>query len=169
MIGFRAHLDERTIALYAGGDLGRIRRWLANRHLSRCPICRDAVAAYSDVLSRLAEAPPVPEIDFSALAHNVRVTAEQSPPVPSTETRWRWRAAAGAGLATAAIATLMLVSNSNESKPDPTLTATAVPAVPEELGPWAEADVQLTSAGSLRVQSFHSGSGTLTITDYYLP
>ena len=169
MIGFRAHLDERTIALYAGGDLGRFRRWLANRHLSRCPICRDAVEAYSAVLSRIAEAPPVPEIDFSALAHNVRVTAEQSLPVPSTETRWRWRAAAGAVLATAAIATLMLVSNSSESKPDSKLAATAIPAVAEEFGTWEGADVQLTSAGSLRLQSFHSGSGTLTITDYYLP
>ena len=169
MSGFRKHLAERTIALHAGGDLGRVQRWLAERHLARCPQCKAAFDAYVGVRNRLAETSPVPQIDFAALAHNVRVAAAQSGSTSVEPRRWRRPAIAGAGLAAAVLAMLVLVPNFNETKSDPPAIATAIPAVPEDLGPWADADVQLTSAGSLRVQSFHSGSGTLTITDYYLP
>ena len=171
MSGFRRHLDERTIALHAGGDLSRLRRWLANRHLARCPACRAALNEYAGLRGALGQARPVPQVDFGALGHKVRVAAAQSRPAPGAQTRWHWRAAAGvgAGVALAALATLLLVPNSNDSKSDPALAATPVPAAPAELGPLADADVQLTGAGSLRVQAFHAGSGTLTITDYYAP
>lgn len=165
----RRHLDEHTIALHAGGDLGRLRRWLVDRHLARCPQCKAAVNDYSGVLDDLAQARPVPEIDFDALAHNVRVAAAQSRPIRGTQTGWRWRAAAGAGLAAVALGMLVLIPNSDDSEADPTLVATSIPAVPEQIGPWDGDDVQLTSTGSLRVQAFHSGSGALTITDYYAP
>ena len=165
----RRHLDEHTIALYAGGDLGRLRRWLVDRHLARCPQCRAAVGDYSGVLDDLAQARPVPEIDFDALAHNVRVAAAQAGPIHGTRTGWRWRAAAGAGLVAVALGMLVLIPNSDDSEADSTLVATSIPAVPEQVGPWDGDDVQLTSTGSLRVQAFHSGTGALTITDYYVP
>ncbi|MYC67029.1 MAG: hypothetical protein F4X12_11930 [Acidobacteriia bacterium] len=162
-------LDEHTIALHAGGDLGRLRRWLVDRHLARCPQCKAAVSEYSKVLDDLAQVRPVPEIDFDALAHNVRVAAAQSRPIRGTQTGWRWRAAAGVGLAAVVVGMLVLIPNSDDSEADPTLVATSIPAVPEQIGPWDGDDVQLTSTGSLRVQAFHSGSGALTITDYYAP
>lgn len=162
-------LDEHTIALHAGGDLGRLRRWLADRHLARCPQCKAAVSDYAGVLDDLARARPVPAIDFDALAHNVRVAAAQSGPVRGAQTGWRWRAAAGACLAAVALGLLVLIPNSDDSEADSTLVATSIPAVPEQMGPFDGDDVQLTSTGSLRVQAFHSGSGTLTITDYYAP
>ena len=165
----RCRLDEHTIALHAGGDLGRLRRWLVDRQLARCPQCRAAVSEYSEVLDELARARPVPEIDFDALAHNVRVAAAQSRPIRGTQTGWRWRTAAGVGLAAVALGMLVLIPSSNDSEGDSTLVATSIPAVPEQTGPWDGDDVQLTSTGSLRVQAFHSGSGTLTITDYYAP
>lgn len=165
----RCRLDEHTIALHAGGDLGRLRRWLVDRHLARCPQCKAAVSEYSKVLDDLAQVRPVPEIDFDALAHNVRVAAAQSRPIRGTQTGWRWRAAAGVGLAAVVVGMLVLIPNSDDSEADPTLVATSIPAVPEQIGPWDGDDVQLTSTGSLRVQAFHSGSGALTITDYYAP
>lgn len=165
----RCCLDEQTIALYAGGDLGRLRRWRADRQLARCPQCRAAVSDYAQVLDELARARPVPEIDFDALAHNVRVAATQSRPVRSAQAGWRWRAAAGAGLAAVALGMLVLIPDSDDSGTDSTLVATSIPALPEQAGPWDGDDVQLTGTGSLRVQAFHSGSGALTITDYYAP
>lgn len=165
----RCRLDEHTIALHAGGDLGRLRRWLVDRQLARCPQCKAAVSEYSEVLDDLARAHSVPEVDFAALSHNVRVAAVQSRPVRSRRTGWHWRAAAGAGLAAVALGMLVLIPNSDDSEADSTLVATSIPAVPAQMGPWDGDDVQLTSAGSLRVQAFHSGSGALTITDYYAP
>lgn len=162
-------LDEHTIALHAGGDLGRLRRWLADRHLAGCPQCRAAVSDYAGVLDELAQTDPVPEIDFDALAHNVRVAAVQARPVRGAQTGWRWRAAAGAGLAAVALGMLLLIPESDDSAADSTLVATSIPALPDQMGPWDGDDVQLTSTGSLRVQAFHPGSGALTITDYYAP
>lgn len=165
----RRHLDEHTVALHAGGDLGRLRRWLADRHLAGCKKCKAAVNDYAGVLDELARARPVPEIDFDALAHNVRVAAVQARPIRSAQTGRRWRAAVGAGLAAVALGMLVLIPETDDSGADSTLVATSIPAVPEPLGPWDAEDVQLTSTGSLRVQAFHSGSGALTITDYYAP
>jgi len=165
----RCRLDEHTIALHAGGDLGRLRRWLVDRQLARCPQCKAAVSEYSEVLDELARAHPVPEIDFDALAHNVRVAAAQSRPVRGRRTGWRWRAAAGAGLAAVVLGMLVLIPDSDDSEADSPLVATSIPALPAQMGPWDGDDVQLTSTGSLRVQAYHSGSGALTITDYYAP
>ena len=165
----RRPLDEHTIALHAGDDLGRLRRWLADRHLARCPQCKAAVNTYAGVLDELSQARPVPAIEFDAMAHNVRVAAAQSRPIRGAQTRWRWRFAAGAGLVTVALGMLVLMPNSDDSETDSTLAATSVPALPEQAGPWDGDDVQLTGTGSLRVQAFHSGSGALTITDYYAP
>ncbi len=162
-------LDEHTIALHAGGDLGRLRRWLADRHLAGCPQCRAGVSDYAGVLDALAQTGPVPEIDFDALAHNVRVAAVQARPVRGTQTGWGWRAAAGAGLAAVALGMLLLMPESDDSAADSTVVATSIPALPDQMGPWDGDDVQLTSTGSLRVQAFHPGSGALTITDYYAP
>lgn len=54
------HPKEGILALYAGGDLGRFRRWRTERHLARCERCRGEVAAFEgmrEVLPGLAELP----------------------------------------------------------------------------------------------------------------
>ena len=169
MSKLRCRLYERTIALHAGGDLPRLGRWLADRHLASCPQCRAAMDRYEELRGTLAKGWPVPKIDFDALGHRVRAAAAQSGPERGPQAHWRWPAAIGAAAAAAAIAVLWLAPGSNAPQSDPRLTSALVPAATTELGLPAGADVELTSAGSLRVQSFHVGSSTLTITDYYAP
>ena len=40
------HPNQATLALHAGGDLGAIARWRAERHLARCAECREEVARF---------------------------------------------------------------------------------------------------------------------------
>ncbi len=40
------HPEQTDLALYAGGELGRWRRWRLARHLARCPACREQVEEF---------------------------------------------------------------------------------------------------------------------------
>ncbi|MBX5495059.1 MAG: hypothetical protein IRZ15_06955 [Bryobacteraceae bacterium] len=40
------HPSDVDLALYAGGETGRLRRWQIQRHLSRCGRCREEVASF---------------------------------------------------------------------------------------------------------------------------
>ncbi len=57
------HPNQATLALHAGGDLGWIARWRAERHLTRCERCREEVAAFDrmrEMLPGLADPPQIP-------------------------------------------------------------------------------------------------------------
>ena len=162
------HPNERLLSLLAGNDLGVLPRQLVRRHVARCDQCASTVAGFQGLRSELARAKPVPEMDFEALAHQIRAAAALDPIRPSAG-RWRWNAAAGAGLAAAiAVALLLPVENRDSHEPD------MVGAIPSEAtwsmpGTGAGTEAQLTAEGGLTVRAFHSGSGTLTVTDYYAP
>jgi hypothetical protein len=49
------HLSDVRIALLAGCELGRCERWLAERHIARCPDCRSELAGLRAVLSEIRE------------------------------------------------------------------------------------------------------------------
>lgn len=166
---FDGHPHERALSLFAGDDLGFLRRLLVERHVARCGSCMATVAGYERLRAELASEAPMPEVDFNALARRIRAAAGTDPP-PATLGRWSWKAAAGAALAAAAVtAALFLPEQGN----DTTTPAIAI-AEPSD-DPWAESalfeggEAQITSTGRLSVRAFHSGSGTLTITDYYAP
>ena len=166
---FDRHPHERALSLFAGNDLGPLRRLLVRRHLANCEACADTVASYESLRAELASAAPVPAVDFEALSRQIRaaVAAEITP-----ETRWRWHGKATAGAALAAsvlVAVVFLFQQGDE--PGPQSLAVAEPADHAWKEPFdAESvDFQITSEGGLSAQAFHPASGTLTITDYYAP
>jgi hypothetical protein len=66
------HLNQATLALHAGGDLGPIARWRTNRHLAHCERCRDEVAAYSGLREILPELGEMPEVPWNRLSAEMK-------------------------------------------------------------------------------------------------
>jgi hypothetical protein len=58
------HLAQSRIALLAGGELGRVEAWFAQRHVARCEQCRAELASFRDATRQLrdlaAEMPELP-------------------------------------------------------------------------------------------------------------
>jgi hypothetical protein len=73
----KTHPSETDLALLAGGDCGRLRRFLLNRHVARCGDCRDTVASFTEVRSETLElasdkAGAMPVADWNRLAGEMR-------------------------------------------------------------------------------------------------
>ena len=66
------HPDQATLALYAGGDLGRFEAWRTARHVARCGECRDEVAAYKGMRDLLPELGKLPDLQWDGLASEMR-------------------------------------------------------------------------------------------------
>jgi hypothetical protein len=66
------HPNQETLALHAGGDLGLWARWNTQRHLSKCGLCRDEVAAFAGVCEILPELAEIPEVPWNRLAAVMR-------------------------------------------------------------------------------------------------
>ena len=66
------HPNQATLALHAGGDLGLWARWKTQRHLSKCDLCRDEVAAFTGVREILPELVEIPEVPWNRLAAEMR-------------------------------------------------------------------------------------------------
>lgn len=171
MRGFAQHPAEHEIALLAAGDLGALRHWRLARHVARCESCRTAAEGYARLRAELGVAQAVPDVDYHALGHKVRVALAQAEPQPERGGAWIWRAAAGTGLAMAAVVLALLVpSRGPETKlPPPASSVGSSQALP-----WFQAladgtEAQVTAEGRLSIRSFHQATGTLTITDYYAP
>jgi hypothetical protein len=64
------HPNQATLALHAGGDLGPIARWRAQRHLARCAECREEIASFEQYRQLL------PSLDDSQDVHWGRLAAE---------------------------------------------------------------------------------------------
>ncbi len=164
----RHHPSEKRLSLLASGDLSRIARYFANRHIARCKRCRAVLDEHVALRSKLKASMSVPEVDFSALAHRIDVAAVQSqewqrPQGPG----WRW--AFGVGFAVGAMAVFLLLPRPDGSgAPDPTANVALV--APHSLeAVRGSAEAQVTAEGHLAVRAFHPTSGNLTITEYYAP
>ena len=164
---FDWHPGERLLSLFAGNDLGALQSRLVRRHVARCDACANSVAGYVSLRAELARAQPMPDVNFGALARQIRAAAAVDPPARRTG-HWRWHLAE-AGLA-AAIAIAVLVPVETDGPADAGIVSTlpdeAVWSVPEA---FVGTEAQLTAEGGLTVRAFHAGSGTLTITEYYAP
>jgi hypothetical protein len=66
------HPNQATLALQAGGDLGFFARWLTERHLARCPQCREELAAFESVRDVLPELAEIPDIQWNRMAAEMR-------------------------------------------------------------------------------------------------
>jgi len=87
------HPRENDLALLAGGDGGRIQRFLLERHLRNCADCQDKVAEYRDLRSELAEL-EFPDVNWNSLAAdmraNIRLGLEAGACVRTTQVPKRW-------------------------------------------------------------------------------
>lgn len=162
------HPDEHDLSLFSGGDLPFVRQHLVARHVAKCPGCAATVAAHASARAELRALDPVPEVDFQALAHRIRVEAAQTAPATPGHRGRLLAAGAGAGAAAAAVAVVMMLPAGG---PTPTEgpRATTESAWPGPRLLHESADVEVTADGGLSVRSFHPGSGGMTITDYYAP
>jgi hypothetical protein len=96
------HPLENDLALLAGGEAGRIRRFLLDRHVRTCAVCRETVAEYRELRSELSE-PGLPDLNWNFLAAemraNIRLGLEAGACVRSTQVFRRWNPRLGIAFA----------------------------------------------------------------------
>ena len=96
------HPRENDLALLAGGEAGRIRRFLLNRHLRECADCRETVEEYREQRADVGEM-ELPDLNWSFLAAdiraNIRLGLEAGACVRTTPVLRRWNARPAIALA----------------------------------------------------------------------
>ena len=65
------HPGENDLALLAGGETGRIRRFRLDRHVRKCAHCQDRIAEYRQLRAELSE-PGLPDLNWNFLAADMR-------------------------------------------------------------------------------------------------
>jgi len=162
------HAQEEVLALYAGGELGPWKRFLTDRHLSKCAVCRQTAAEYRRARQDLAALRETPPVDFKALTRHVQAATTARQKRAARGQRGRWLLVTAACAATVALA--LLFTGPQIRFPEP-----KVPSA--ELGmqaTWGDAllgldaaEAQVGAAGELRFRAYDAASGTLSITEYY--
>ncbi|HWC95157.1 MAG TPA: hypothetical protein VG456_00370 [Candidatus Sulfopaludibacter sp.] len=66
------HPKQATLALHAGGDLGKFARWKLERHLAHCEACSGEVAAFEDMRHSMAGLADIPEVPWNLLAAEMK-------------------------------------------------------------------------------------------------
>ncbi len=66
------HPSEKDLALLAGGDTGRWRRFTLGRHVDRCSECQAKLAEYRDLRAELVAADELPGVNWSSLEAEMR-------------------------------------------------------------------------------------------------
>jgi len=148
---FAAHPTEQDLALFAGGELGPLSRWRIERHLESCGACKTEAAEYFHLTDKLSVLAEIPDLDWDALAHNIRVAASHAAPEPRpAATRWIWGASAAfAG----GLCLLLIVQVSRQEQPTSALDAVNSPlAITAQLD--AQADAQVEEAQNKQKLSF---------------
>jgi hypothetical protein len=65
------HPRDNDLALLAGGEAGRIRRFLLDRHVRACADCRETIAEYQELRAGLAKL-ELPDLNWNFLASDMR-------------------------------------------------------------------------------------------------
>jgi hypothetical protein len=118
------HLNQATLALEAGGDLGWFARWRAERHIAQCDACRDEAEAFVTTRRILPDLSEIPEIPWNRLAAemkaNIRLGLEAGECVRAIEPLRQTPFFAGARAAVAlASVTALLVTGVVLERPAP--------------------------------------------------
>jgi hypothetical protein len=96
------HPRENNLALLAGGETGRIQRFVLDRHVRTCGACQDKIAEYRELRSELAEL-ELPDVNWNFLAAdmraNIRLGLEAGACVGSTQVLRRWNPRLGVAFA----------------------------------------------------------------------
>jgi hypothetical protein len=156
------HPREIDLALQAGGESGRIRRFLLDRHVRTCADCREKVAEYQQLRIDLANV-ELPDLNWNFLAAdmraNIRLGLEagacvRTEPVPG---RWNPRPVI-------AFASLLLLIGAGEflrdARPPRPVVVNAGTAVLES----TESGVEIrTATNSLTLLNHHGNAANQTV------
>jgi anti-sigma factor RsiW len=94
-IWFVRHPAEHDLALFAGGELGPVARWRIEGHLGGCPACRQVVADFFEMRSRVMDLAEAPHLNWEALSNRIqqRAALERAEAPPAMVWRPAWSAA----------------------------------------------------------------------------
>jgi hypothetical protein len=181
-----SHPKDADLALLAGGDCGRVTRFLVAKHVRGCRECTAKVAHF-EMLRADVSRMPAPELDWSRLAAemkaNIRLGIEAGECVRGVERPRRWNprlAVAFASLTFLIAAGLMMKSSvglpqqAKEQAANPVLESTGEGL---ELRNGTSSITLLNRTGSIADQSVNAEgeiraryvqSGAVTINDVYL-
>jgi hypothetical protein len=100
------HPGENDLALLAGGEAGRIRRFRLDRHVRTCADCRDKIAEYRQLRAELSD-PGLPDLNWNFLAAdmraNIRLGLEAGACVRTTQVLRPWNVRLGIAFASLAL------------------------------------------------------------------
>ena len=129
------HPNQATLALHAGGDLGRFARWKLERHLAKCDACAAEVAAYENNREMMAGLADLPELPWNQLAAemkaNIRLGLAAGECVREMETSLRgsrWLSGARVVVACAGIV-ILIVTGVVLQRPEPQPVVSLIPTV----------------------------------------
>ena len=181
------HPAETDLALLAGGESGRLRRFLVDRHLRNCEDCQEKVSEFRGLREELTDI-AMPDVDWDVLAGemqaNIRVGLEAGACVrePVLSGSWRPRLLV-------AFASLLLVVGGTFFLTNPTARQAKAPeiAVPvlqandsgielrNGTGSFAVLDRQgvragqsVSAQGVMEQRYINDDTGSVTITNVYL-
>jgi hypothetical protein len=139
------HPDQATLALHAGGDLGKFAGWRTERHMAHCAACRHELAAYRTTREDLAELHSLSGVHWGPLALEMRANirlgliAGECVALPSPRL---WRVWSPARFAACAAALALVAATVWIERPAPDLVAAAGVVVETTAG-----GVRLTRGG----------------------
>ncbi|MGP8244757.1 MAG: hypothetical protein ACLQVN_09590 [Bryobacteraceae bacterium] len=155
------HPDQATLALHAGGDLGRFAGWRTKRHLTRCAECRRELAAYGNTREEIAELHSLSGVPWGPLAlemrANIRLGLAAGECVAPTS-RGSWRLWTPAHLAACAAALALVAATVWIERPAPDFMPAAGVVVET-----TAAGVRLTRGGQA-MGLLNRGGGKVTYT-----
>jgi anti-sigma factor RsiW len=143
------HPKQATLALHAGGDLGKFARWKLERHLAKCDACAMEVAAFESTRELLGELTEIPELPWNQLAAemkaNIRLGLAAGECVRGMERSAggsRWLSSARVAVASAGIVVL-IVTGVVLQRPEPQQARFPVPMVEA-----VENGIQMSAGGT---------------------
>lgn len=66
------HPSEAVLALFAGGELGSVRRWSVERHVATCAACRQEVSDFSELRAAVPAMMQQPDISWTKVAAEMK-------------------------------------------------------------------------------------------------
>ena len=183
------HPSDATLALFTGGELGRLARWRVGHHLETCADCRQQVAGFSELRADVADAVELPELDWNRLAAemkaNIRLGLEAGECVSQRSVPraiFSLRAlAACTSLAALLVVSLLLEQPTprveKEKAPDATVIEASSNGIQLKQGEQglilkngSSRDVNYLATGAtMRARYVDSDTGQVTINNVYVP
>jgi hypothetical protein len=191
------HPDENELALLAGGEAGRMRRFFLDRHVRNCEDCQDRIVEFQEMRAELGTV-EFPELNWNQLAEemhaNIRVGLEAGECVrPVTASRSGFRfvtprfTVAFASLALVVGASFLLTESQFHPRPwRPAILSEGATPVLQATGSGIEfrkgtdsfaflanngapAGQTVSAQGAMESRLVNGETGLVTINDVYLP